>query len=177
MDGTPDGFLDKIRRQLSFLAETVIQAVSGFHIRGDTVFVVGVVPAVVTGLVRTVQELVGGFVEVVVILVGNDEFDRRGASDLYISDVVSTVLTDLGVGRLLSRGLCRRVSASARGLCPLARPEGSPIPRCPPRPTRFVLPINRKPCALSSRAPGPFGWSAGPPVPHDLRPGALPRNC
>ena len=57
------------------------------------------------------------------ILVGNNEFDRRGASDLHVSDVNSTVLNYWGVGRLLSRGLCRRVSASARGLCPLARPE------------------------------------------------------
>jgi len=58
-----------------------------------------------------------------VILVGDDEFDRRGASDLYVSDVFLTVLINMGVGWLLSRGLRHPVSASARGLCPLARPR------------------------------------------------------
>ena len=113
VDGTPDGFLDEVRRQVSFLAESVVQRISGFDVRGDAVFVVGVVPAVVTSLVRTIQELLGGFVEVVVILVGNDELDRRGTSNLYVSDVVSTVLNDLRVSRLLSRGLYRGVSASS----------------------------------------------------------------
>ena len=30
--------------------------------------------------------------------------------------------------------------------------------------------------ALSSRAAGPFGWSEGSPIPHDLRPEAPPRK-
>ena len=110
------------RFAVSFLAETVVQRISGLHVRGDTVFVVGVVPAVVTGFVRAVQELLGGFVEVVVVLVGNNEFDRRGAPALHISGVVSTVLNNSGVSRLWSRGLCRGVSASAHG--PQARSHG-----------------------------------------------------
>jgi len=87
VDGTPDGFLDEVCREVGFLAEPVVERVSGFAVRGNAVLVVSVVPAVVTGLVRAVEELVGGFVEAAVILVGNDEFDRRGTSDLYISDV------------------------------------------------------------------------------------------
>ena len=89
--------MDEVCREVSFLAETVVQRVSGFHVRGDTVFVVGVVPTVVTSLVRVVEKLVGSFVEVVVILVGDNELDWRSASDLHISDVNRTVLINLGV--------------------------------------------------------------------------------
>jgi len=113
VDSTSNGFLNEIRCQVCFLAETVVQRISGCHVRGDTVVVVGVVPAVVTGLVRTVEELLGGFVEVVVVLVGNDNFDRRGASDLHISAIVLTVFEIMGVGRLWSRGLRHTVSASS----------------------------------------------------------------
>jgi len=123
VDGTPDGFLDEVCREISFLAETVVQRISGFPIRGDTILVVGVVPAVVTGLVRAVEELVGGFVEVVVIFVRNDELDGCSTSDLYNSGLKPSVLDSSGVSWLQSRRLCRRVSASARGLCPLTRPE------------------------------------------------------
>ncbi len=35
--------------------------------------------------------------EVVAVLVGNDEFDRRGTPELYISDVAVTVVSCLGV--------------------------------------------------------------------------------
>ena len=83
VDGPPDGLLDEVCCQIGFLAESVVERVSGGHIRGDAVFVVGVVPAVVTGFVRTVEELVGGFVEVVVIFVRNDELDGCSTSDLY----------------------------------------------------------------------------------------------
>jgi len=48
-----------------------------------------------------------------VVLVGNNESDRRGASDLHVLDVVSTVSKYLGVSRLLSRGLRHSVSASS----------------------------------------------------------------
>ena len=113
MDGTPNGFLDEVCRQVGFLAESVVQRISGCHVRGDAVLVVGVVPAVVTGFVRTVEELLGSFVEVVVILVGNDKFDRYGSPDLHISDVVLTVLISLGGRRLPSRGLRHSVSASS----------------------------------------------------------------
>jgi len=104
VDGTPDRLLDEVRREVGFLAETVVQRVSGFHVRGDTVFVVGVVPTVITGLVRTVEKLVGGFVEVVAVLVRNHELDRRSASDPHSSDGNSTVFNNLGVGAGLSRG-------------------------------------------------------------------------
>jgi hypothetical protein len=57
--------------------------------------------------------LLGGFVEVVAVLVGNNEFDRCGASDLHVSDVVLTIFKCLGVERLLSRGLRHSVSASS----------------------------------------------------------------
>jgi hypothetical protein len=100
------------RFAVSFLAETVVQR--GFRIRGDTILIVGVVPtpAVVTGLVRAVKELLGGFVEVVVTLVRNDELDRRSTSDLHSSGLKPSVVTSSGVSWLHSRRLCRRVSVS-----------------------------------------------------------------
>jgi len=102
-------------RQIGFLAELVIQRISCFEVRGDAVLVVDVVPTstVVTGFVRTVEELVGSFVEVVVGLVGNDKFDRCGSPDLYISGAVLTVISSLGVRLLLSRGLRHSMSASS----------------------------------------------------------------
>jgi len=93
VNGTPNGLLDEVCRQVNFLAEPVVQRISCFDVRGDAVLVVGIVPAVVTGFVRTVEELLGNFVEVVAVLGGNNDLDRRGASDLYISNVVLTVLT------------------------------------------------------------------------------------
>jgi hypothetical protein len=67
----------------------------------------------VTRLVRAVEELLSSFVEVVVGLVGDDEFDRRGTPDLRSSSVTSTVLDGLEVRQQQFRHLCRGVSASS----------------------------------------------------------------
>jgi hypothetical protein len=41
------------------------------------------------------------------ILAGTDEFDRCGTSDLCGSNSELTVVSGSGLGRLLSRGMCR----------------------------------------------------------------------
>jgi hypothetical protein len=69
------------------------------RVGGDALGVggVGVGPTKLGRTVGAVKELPGGFVDVVAVLVGNDEFDRRGTPELYISDVAATVVSCLGV--------------------------------------------------------------------------------
>jgi hypothetical protein len=51
-----------------------------------------------------VKELASRFVEVVAVLIGNDEFDRRSSTHLHVSDYYPTVLIYSGVGWLPSCG-------------------------------------------------------------------------
>lgn len=125
MNSSSDCLLDGIRRQIGFLVESVVERTSGFRVRRDAVFVVSVVPTIVAGFVRAVEELLGGFVEVVVVLVGDGKFNRCGASDLHISDVCPAV----------PNGGESEYYSSVGCLSPR---------RLPLRPTRVVLPTERR---------------------------------
>ena len=84
--------------ETSFTAEVVIvERVSRGRVGGDTLGVGGVGPTELGGTVGAVKELPGGFVEVVAVLVGNDEFDRCGTPALYISYMLPTVIICLVV--------------------------------------------------------------------------------
>jgi hypothetical protein len=79
--------------ETSFTAEVVVvERVSRGRVGGDTLGVGGVGPTELGGTVGAVKELPGGFVEVVAVLVGNDEFDRCGTPALYISYMLPTVI-------------------------------------------------------------------------------------
>ena len=76
-----------------FTAEVVIvERVSRGRVGGDALGVGGVGPTELGGTVGAVKELPGGFVEVVAVLVGNDEFDRCGTPALYILYMLPTVI-------------------------------------------------------------------------------------
>jgi hypothetical protein len=84
--------------ETSFTAEVVVvERVSRGRVGGDTLGVGGVGPTELGGTVGAVKELPGGFVEVVAVLVGNDEFDRCGTPALYISYMLPTVIICLVV--------------------------------------------------------------------------------
>ena len=84
--------------ETSFTAEVVVvERVSRGRVGGDTLGVGGVGPTELGGTVVAGKELPGGFVEVVAVLVGNDEFDRCGTPALYISYMLPTVIICLVV--------------------------------------------------------------------------------
>ena len=92
--------MNEVRGKLGLLTELVVKRLPCGCVGGDALGVGAVGPTELGGTVGAVTELPGGFVEVVASLVGNDEFDGGRTSDLYISDVVLTVLKYLGVRQL-----------------------------------------------------------------------------
>jgi hypothetical protein len=78
VDSASDGFLDEVCCEVCSTAEVVVERVSRGRVGGDALDVGGVGPTEFGGTVGAVKELPGGFVEVVAVLVGNDEFDRCG---------------------------------------------------------------------------------------------------
>jgi len=85
-NGTTDGFLNKVCSEFGFLTEFIIERVSCGRIGRDALSVGVVGPTELGRTVGAVKELPGGFVEVIAALVGNDEFDGCGTSDLHVSD-------------------------------------------------------------------------------------------
>jgi hypothetical protein len=86
LDSAADGFLNEVRGKFGFVAEVVIERVSCSRVGRDALSVGAVGPTELGSTVGTMKELPRGFVEVIAALVGNDEFDRCGTPDLYISD-------------------------------------------------------------------------------------------
>jgi len=87
LDSAADGFLNEVRGEFGFLTELIVQSVSCGCVGRDTLTVGVIGPTELGSTVSAVKELASGFVEVVAALVGNDQFDGCGTSDLHISDV------------------------------------------------------------------------------------------
>jgi len=87
LDSAADGFLNEVRGEFGFLTELIVQSVSCGCVGRDTLTVGVIGPTELGSTVSAVKELASGFVEVVAALVGNDQFDGYGTSDLHISDV------------------------------------------------------------------------------------------
>jgi len=100
LDATSNRLLNEVGGEIGFLTELVVERVPCGCVGRNALGIGAVGPAELGGAVGAVKELPGGFVEVVASLVGDGEFDRGSTSDLYISDVVLTVLKYLGVRQL-----------------------------------------------------------------------------
>ncbi len=68
---------------VGFVAERVVQRSLRFGLRCHAVVVVIVIPTEFSSTIRTVQELFFSCVEVIAALIGNDEFDGCGATNLH----------------------------------------------------------------------------------------------
>ena len=79
--------MDEIRGKFGFLAEFIVERVSCGRVGRDALGIGVAGPTELSSTVSAVKELPGGFVEVVAVLVGDDEFDRCGTSDPHISDL------------------------------------------------------------------------------------------
>ena len=78
--------MNEVRGEIGFCAEIIIQCVPCGVVGRDSFSVVGGIPTELCGTVRTVEKLLGRFVEVLAPLVGNVKFDGCGTSDFHISD-------------------------------------------------------------------------------------------
>ena len=112
LHGASDSLLNEVSGEVGFLSEFLVERVSCRRIRGDAVRVRLVVPTEFGGTVRAVKELSGGFVEVVAVLIGNDEFDRRSSAYLHVSERVCGYLL-IGSRTGLKRGLVRGSSVGS----------------------------------------------------------------
>lgn len=85
MDTAPNSFQNEVRGEIGFVTKFVVERIPCGCVRRDALGVGAVGLTEPSGTVGAVTELLGGFVEVVASLVGDDEFDKSGTSDLHIS--------------------------------------------------------------------------------------------
>ena len=97
VDSALDGLLNEIRSEVGFLTVFRVEHVPCSCVGRDTLCVREVRPTELGSTVGTVKELLGGFVEILTSLVGDDELDSCGTPDLNISEGYLTVIKWSGV--------------------------------------------------------------------------------